>query len=318
MGKTSIEWTDARWNPLVGCSEVSPGCANCYAARLAATRLREIPTYKGLAIGKIERIPGEKGSSRFQRGAIRWTGEIRCLPGRLGEPQGWRKPRRIFVCDMGDLFHENTPHEFLLQIFRAMADAPQHTYQILTKRADRMMAFLKAFAHVEQFHPMREDCVWPWPNVWCGVSVENQHFADERIPLLLDTPAAIRFISAEPLLGPVLLTGNLSSDGARPEGIRTNFLTGQWFDHTGYEQTKNDTNPHGFPRLKIDWVICGGESGPNARPMHPDWARGLRDQCQAAGVPFFFKQWGKHCPWADIGRELDGRTWDEFPPAVKP
>jgi protein gp37 len=327
MGKTSIEWTDASWNPIVGCTEVSPGCANCYAARLAASRLAHVPAYKGLAI-----IPPNE-AVRGQR-HVRWTGKVRWLRERRDEPKRWKKARRIFVCDMGDLFHEDVKDEWIEHVMTVFMDCKRHTFQVLTKRPERMFAW---FSKEWKIHGH-----WakPLPNVWLGVSVENQHFAFERIPLLLDTPAAVRFLSCEPLLGPLDLTCNLSSDGVRPDGIRTNFLTGQWWDHTGYEQTRNENNPHGFPRQKLDWVICGGESGPHARPMHPDWARSLRDQCQAAGVPFFFKQWGEWGPpfaegpeehigpqfmktesgdWLTkigkklSGRLLDGREWNEFP-----
>jgi protein gp37 len=316
MGKTSIEWTDASWNPIVGCTEISPGCANCYAARLAATRLRNTPQYKGLA---TIHNPGE----------ARWTGEVRNIFGLdhkvLEEPLHWRKPRRIFVCDMGDLFHEDVQDEWLHSVFWTILSCPRHTFQILTKRADRMKEFMtKYYTAKESGLPK------PLPNVWLGVSVENQHFADERIPLLLATPAAVRWISAEPLLGPVDL------DSERRDGLHA--LGCGVPDHKCLPMCRG-----------IDWVVCGGESGPGhagacgntgARPMHPDWARSLRDQCQAAGVPFFFKQWGEWGPpfgegpmehigpqfmktesgdWLTkigkkkAGRLLDGRTWDEFP-----
>jgi protein gp37 len=287
VGKTLIEWTDASWNPIVGCTEVSPGCVNCYAARLAATRLSGVPAYKDLAI--------------LSNAKPRWLGNVAFLPERLEEPLHWKKPRRIFVCDMGDLFHEDVEMWQQTLIFRTIKDCPQHTFQILTKRADRMWTYMRTI-------PVR-------PNVWLGVSVENQRFADERIPLLLETPAAVRFISAEPLLGLVHVR--------------------RWMPHPD----------EGLPR--IDWVIAGGESGPHARPMHPDWPHRLLDQCQAAGVPFFFKQWGiwlhanqmegtfqekldsisKHTLVRDqgkgdiyfkvgkkkAGRLLDGREWNEFP-----
>lgn len=273
MGKTSIEWTDASWNPIVGCTEISPGCANCYAARLAATRLRNTAAYEGLAT--LERVGGIP-----EKNASRWTGEVRFLTERLEEPLHWKRPRRIFICDMGDLFHEAVHGDWIDQVIHIIDQCPQHTFQVLTKRAQRMHDFLRHYPVKENMHP--------------GVSVENQHFADERIPLLLDTPAAVRWISAEPLLGPVDL------------------LHQYW--------------PLGG-NLGINWVVCGGESGSGARPMHPDWARSLRDQCQAAGVPFFFKQWGAWSP-SDItlreskmirmakkkaGRLLDGREWNEFP-----
>lgn len=294
MGKTSIEWTDASWNPIVGCTEISPGCANCYAARLAATRLRNTPQYKGL-------------SERPEGCYARWTGEVRFLQDRLEEPLHWRKPRKIFVCDMGDLFHEKVLDEWIGKIVQMMWRCPQHVFQILTKRPERMKELFSGYTEYTTFFRGN-----PLPNVWLGVSVENQHFADERIPLLLETPAAVRFVSAEPLLGEV--------------------------------------NLRAWPvtRPGIHWVICGGESGANARPMHPDWARWLRDQCEACSIPFFFKQWGEwlHATQMEAamtateldllskgtlcrdtgsgdlyfkvgkkraGRLLAGREWNEFP-----
>lgn len=325
MGKTSIEWTDASWNPIVGCTEVSPGCANCYAARLAATRLKNVPSYKGLSVlrhGKRQDIPFLADGSFAIR--PRWTGEVRFLPERLEEPLHWRKPRRIFVCDMGDLFHESIDFSWIGDIWRQMAKCPQHTFQVLTKRPARMLEFLSQAENYRKTGVTPDALFdhWPLPNVWLGVSVENQHFADERIPLLLQTPAAVRFISAEPLLGSINL--NCVKDGKN------------------YNDTVGGIRSI---RPNLDWVIAGGESGPNARPMHPDWARGLRDQCQAAGVPFFFKQWGQWVPWdpsgklstktalkgfcgtapkfeeqwmvgvgkKKSGRLLDGREWSEFP-----
>lgn len=240
MGKTSIEWTDASWNPIVGCTEISPGCANCYAARLASTRLSTTPAYRDLAV--VDHEPLGSGKKR-----PRWNGQLRFSQKVLNEPLHWKTPRKIFVCDMGDLFHQAADTGWIRSVFDVIVQCPQHTFQILTKRADLMRAFMVTWA------PAAARFL---PNVWLGVSVENQHFADERIPLLLNTPAAVRWISAEPLLGPLRLV---------------------------VEQGLN-------------WVVCGGESGSNARPMHPDWARSLRDQCQAVGVPFFFKQWGEWLP----------------------
>jgi protein gp37 len=284
MGKTSIEWTDASWNPIVGCTEISPGCANCYAARLAATRLRNLADYKGLAT-----IP-----------PARWTGEVRFLGDRLNEPLHWIKPRRIFVCDMADLFHEAVQAEWIEKIFYVMLKAPHHTFQVLTKRPERMQKFIsKEWRYGTGTRTFL-------PNVWAGTSVENRHFKT-RIEWLRATPARIRFLSLEPLLHDLGLV-----------------------DLRG-----------------IDWVIVGGESGPGARPMHPDWVRSLRDQCQARGVAFFFKQWGEWIHISQIeqaltpkeidalslntrcrendqdiffqigkkrsGRLLDGREWSEFP-----
>lgn len=239
---TPIEWTDATWNPITGCSVVSKGCTNCYAMRLAGTRLQHHPSRAGL--------------TRDTKAGPVWTGEVRLNKQWLNQPLYWRKPRRIFVCAHGDLFHHAVPDAWIDRVFMAMQVAPQHTFQVLTKRPERMRTYLKR--HWPQ----------PLPNVWLGTSVEDQETADQRLYSLLDTPAAVRWISAEPLVGPVVL--------------REHHL---W-------QEENCTAPLGA----LHWVVVGGESGLGARPMHPEWARALRDQCQAAGVPFFFKQWGAWLP----------------------
>jgi protein gp37 len=275
------------------------------------------------------------------------------LPERLDQPRRWAKPRRIFVNSMSDLFHKDVPDEYIAQVWQVMATTPRHTYQILTKRPARMRSWLNRCARWDgyithngepvssyggsglivgypdapvrrpgwdtgprggklRYKPEPVSWGWPLPNVWLGVSVESQQWADIRIPALLDTPAAVRFLSCEPLLGPV--------------NLRTDLMVGMACD----------------PPDGIGWVIAGGESGPGARPMHPDWARSLRDQCQAADVPFLFKQWGEWRPLAGnecaqigdewpagtragmcrrigkkaAGRELDGRTWDEYPSEI--
>lgn len=281
--KTKIEWTDATWPVVTGCREVSPGCANCYAARLTATRLKHHPAYSGLAV--------------IQNGHPRFTGEVRCRLEILDWPLHWRRPRRIFVADMGDLFHETVPEQFIRETLGVMAMAWRHTFQVLTKRPVRMRTILselsvekcllawansaarkksKAPGNLAAAH-LPERLHWSLQNVWVGVSAENQNFADERIPLLLQTPAAVRFVSCEPLLGPVDLRNYLAIPTVVDRGKQNEPIL---------------RNPH----PSLDWVIVGGESGPNARPMHPDWARSLRDQCAAAGVPFFFKQWGEWSP----------------------
>ena len=250
---TKIEWTDATWNPIVGCSVVSPGCTNCYAMRLAGGRLREHPSRQGLtAPSKADPV---------------WTGEVRLIEGALDQPLRWARPRRIFVCAHGDLFHENVPDEWIDRVFAVMALAPRHSFQVLTKRPERMRDYFGRWLG----YP------WPLPNVWLGVSVEDQARADERLPILLDTPAAALFVSAEPLLGPVDLTKYMhDSDCA--------------FASIGPIEPCTCSEPR---EVGLDWVVVGGESGPGARPMHPDWARSLRDQCAAARVPFFFKQHGE-------------------------
>lgn len=296
---TKIEWTDATWNPIVGCTRVSEGCVNCYAERFAA------------------RFPDRFGGvSRMTEYGPRWTGKIVLRPEALNLPLRWRKQRRIFVNSMSDLFHENVEFAHIVAIFRVMAIAQHHTFQILTKRPQRMLEVmnllpeaLKTIFPAEK-HPEVNAPGWPLPNVWLGVSVENQRAADERIPLLLQTPAAVRFLSCEPLLGPVDLKPYLEP----------------------YIRTKHDGSKRGtvWADPGIDWIIVGGESGPGARPMHPDWVRSIRDQCKAAEVPFFFKQWGEwklswmagEYQWMRVGKKaagrlLDGRTWDEFPVVVR-
>lgn len=244
---SAIEWTDATWNPTVGCSRVSPGCDGCYAIGVAHRAMQ--PAHEGLTI----RRPGERPD---------WTGEVRCLPDRLDVPLRWRKPRRVFVDSMSDLFHASVPEVFIGQVFETMAVTQQHTYQVLTKRPQRMYDVMSAaFERVGV----------SLPNVWLGTSIESDRYAF-RADYLRATPAAVRFLSLEPLLGPL------------PS-----------LDLTG-----------------IDWVIVGGESGPGARPMHPAWVREIRDRCVEAGVALFFKQWGNWRPgpasWTHRV-ELDGTYW---------
>jgi protein gp37 len=202
-------------------------------------------------------------------------------PGRLDQPLRWKKPRRIFVCSMGDLFHEDVSEEWIDKVIGTMYLAPQHTFMVLTKRPERMLRYMK---------PDNYDTrTWPIKNLWLGVTAENQEMADLRIPILLQTPAAKRFVSVEPMLGPVYLRPFLPHEFNRePHCPWCEDCIPNRGDWDGWKETRE--GKHG-PFL--DWVICGGESGPGARPMHPDWPRSLRDQCQAAGVPFFFKQWGE-------------------------
>lgn len=299
---TGIEWTDTTWNPVIGCTPVSPGCLNCYAATMAR-RLE--------AMGKPEYAPREywdppssnaDGSdaraaklthtiriAEVRNGRAVFTGEVRCLEDRLTDPLRWRKPRRVFVNSMSDLFHESVPFEFIDRVFAVMALCPQHTFQVLTKRPDRMAEYLRPDGGVRLAAAIRdivgrsrgdesvsqtEEAVRRYdnaggvlPNVWLGTSAENQATADERIPHLLRCPAAVRFLSCEPLLGPVDLSLFLwCMDGERRHG-RLN---------------------------RLHWVIVGGESGPKARPCDVEWIRSIVRQCKDAGVPCFVKQLGKH------------------------
>ena len=306
--KSGIEWCDATWNPVVGCKRVSPGCDHCYAARESSGRLRRLPLYAGLAECGV------------------FSGEVRLVPQRLDQPIRWKRPRRIFVNSMSDLFHPDVPEAFIEQVLVVMSRAEQHTFQLLTKRPQAMSAILSKWYH--RGHLFGDDAPGattprtgligngarlPLSNLWLGTSIESDRYAF-RADHLRSTPAAVRFLSLEPLLGPL------------PS-----------LDLTG-----------------IDWVIVGGESGPDARPMHPDWASDVRDRCVAGGVPFLFKQWGTWVPLRElptgsvplprqsrsnkarlVGDErderpvyvlrasrtgevtdphrLDGRVWDEYP-----
>lgn len=269
--KTGIEWTDASWNPVTGCNKVSAGCKNCYA-------LRDWP-----------RLSANPASIYFSR---EFT-DVRCHTERLEQPLRWNKPRMIFVNSMSDLFHDDVPFEFIDQVFAVMALAKQHVFQVLTKRPVRMYKYLcdlhpgsARVLSIRQasvpFVALAGNPAWPirfpLPNVWLGVSVEDQATADERIPLLLQTPAAVRFVSAEPLLAPVDIRDYLEFYVPNPPFQDKDAAFG------------------------LDWVICGGESGPRARPMHPQWVRSLRDQCASTGTPFLFKQWGE---WVDCDNGHD-------------
>ncbi|MCG6115057.1 MAG: phage Gp37/Gp68 family protein [Mesorhizobium sp.] len=289
---SSIEWTEATWNPITGCSLASAGCRHCYAARLAATRLKHHPSRKGLA-----RL-NAAGEAKF-------TGELRFNEEWLTQPLRWRRPRMIFVVAHGDLFHENVPDEWIDRIFAVMALAPQHTFQVLTKRSKRMRAYVSDWELKELLRirlteagKSRDDLVWPLPNVWLGVSCEDQATATARIPDLLATPAAIRFVSAEPLLGKI----DFSKIAQPNMGFGPFWLNALQAGEMGWYSDEAATKPTEADPLAfsgdpaIDWIIVGGESGENARPMHPDWARSIRDQCKAAATAFFFKQWGSWAP----------------------
>jgi protein gp37 len=246
MAETSIEWTDATWNPVAGCTVLTAGCTNCYAMRMAA-RLEAMGTrkYRGL-------------TRKSGRRAV-WTGRIRLDHESLGTPRTWSKPRKVFVNSMSDLFHEAVPVQFIARVWEVMKDTPRHTYQILTKRPERMAQVLAQ----KSFEVL--------PNVWLGTSVEDERVLD-RLDAIRRVPAAIRFVSLEPLIG----------------SVAQGDLTG------------------------IDWAIVGGESGPRAREMNPEWVDEIEAMCRRSGTAFFFKQWGGKNKKA-AGRLLRGRTYDELP-----
>lgn len=364
--RTSIEWTDATVNAVNGCSVCSPGCTNCYAMRLAGTRMRNHPTREGL-------------TTDSKAGPV-WNGRVRFNETALMQPLHWTKPRKIFWNAHGDLFHPAVPDAWIDKCFAVMALTPQHVHQVLTKRSARMREY---FAETWQPAPARtidmrghgpdievpaetrpgdrwdqinaaiDDITtdgvfnqarfwtkdgsligrpaWPrlpLPNVWLGVSVEDQERANERIPDLLATPAAVRFLSCEPLLGPLDLTSikaprypDEPEDSLAIDWRFDALTTGDyyWFD---VEDGVGDCGDGPYRDARIDWVIVGGESGPGSRPMHPDWARSLRDQCAGATIggdpapiPFLFKQWGDWAlspsPEATISVRPARRDWME-------
>jgi len=226
--------------------------------------------------------------------------DIQCHEDRLEQPFHWRKPGMVFVNSMSDLFHENVPFEFIFEVFRIMAECKRnksgHVFQILTKRPARMLEFMLEVMTIAYYNnwTYTELGGEPLENVWLGVSVEDQAMADERIPILLQTPAAVRWVSYEPALGEVDLTSDIIMHSIRYKTVGEN----------PYFYPKGKYSFHGFPIL--DWVVCGGESGHGARPMHPDWARKVRDDCVSAGVPFFFKQWGEWATFDDMPVEYQG------------
>jgi protein gp37 len=313
--KSKIEWTDTTWNPIVGCAHISEGCENCYAAR-HAWRMGHNPKTRGVYVDLAHKTSA---------GRLRWTNQVRLVRDRLEQPLRWRRPRRVFVCSMADWCHPSVPHSFRSTLLALAMITARHTYQFLTKRSDTL---LETFGYINRSsslglyqHGVQKeraqlyadsyewglrlngwlDGPWPLPNVWLGATVESSRHLG-RIDRLRQCPAAVRFLSCEPLLS----------------SLGTLDLTG------------------------IDWVIVGGESGPGARPMHPGWVREVRDQCQARGVAFFFKQWGEWSADRELigertrtrwsrpaglpawprmyrvgkrlaGRHLDGCIWDEMP-----
>lgn len=296
--KSRIEWTDATWNPITGCAPISEGCANCYAKREAEGRLR-----------------GKHGYPQDEPFRVVFHAD------KLEQPLKWSRPRKIFVCSMGDLFHEDVPDMSIVNVFAVMAEARQHKFLVLTKRPERMSEIIShpTIANDVWVKTSRglgsESAVWPLPNVWLGVTAENQLRADERIPVLLQIPAAKRFVSVEPMLGPVDISpwdkcnacGKLRSS-FDPDGV----MGKPWnsmFCHMHYDPESSCEGS--YAKSALDWVICGGETGANARPLHPDWVRGLRDQCREAQVPFFFKSWGEWVSTYD--RDIDDPDWRNCP-----
>jgi protein gp37 len=294
-----IYWT-MRCNPIVGCTKCSPACDHCYAERLHTQR------HKALLAGK--RMP-ECYSEPFDH--------VRFLPERLAQLQVGGEPQRFFACNMSDMFHSGVREEWQRAIFQAFAARPRHTFCVLTKRWRQMRDFITTHK------PDYVHAAWPLPNVWLGATIWDQASADRAVPVLLDTPAAKRFVSVEPMLGPVDLGPGLDSSWRRCRTCGAEALA--LMDSPECDCADPNYAEPGEPVADwvslhaLDWVICGGETGAKARPMHPDWPRSLRDQCQDAGVPFFFKQWGEWAPGEEDGKHdhiiitTSGADWDKLP-----
>lgn len=294
--ESGIAWTDETWNPIRGCTRVSPGCENCYAERTAARFSDYGQAYYGLAVRKLKTLgEGDNGA----RTVPRWTGHVRTVPEHLRDPLKWKRPRRIFVNSMSDLFHEKLGFERDIDpIFAVMGAAERHTFQVLTKRPKRMLEYVLEYERRVQERIPR--------NIWLGVTAEDQQRADERIPLLLQTPAAVRFVSVEPQL----------------EHVDLKTWTASWADcpacergHVGFDEEGCCTacGADVVFHYGLDWVICGAESGPGARPFDEAWARSLRDQCASAGTAFFYKQALDATGHKVSTPEIDGRRWTDFP-----
>lgn len=333
MGDTKIEWAMKSWNPMTGCTKISPGCKNCYACRMS------------------KRLVGRAGYPADD------PFRVTLHPDRLEQPLHWKNPRRVFVASMGDLFHEDVPFEFILGVFSIIERCPQHTFIILTKRPEGAREFFDEVAIDNSDVGLSGwnillDCL----NIYLGVTAENQEQADKRIPILLTIPAAVRFVSVEPMLEGI--------DLLKMQPNHYTLINSLEGCETAFRGMSMEPSSD-YTGKKLDWVICGGESGSGARPMHPDWARSLRDQCVEAGISYFFKQWGEYqeiyrfnsfLHWVNkasthvdrnciclgskgtvcrtgkdfaahqfpvvvmrkvgkkaAGRELDGQTWSEFP-----
>lgn len=304
MTATTIEWADRVWNPVTGCTKVSQGCKHCYAETIANRFFaRQYPAIED------ERDFG-RGKEPYLRPRV-FT-DVATHADRLDAPLRWRKPSRIFVNSMSDLFHEDVPDEFIAAVFGIMASCPQHTFLILTKRPERARSWFAALAsaaalvsdgdgevrwcikHLDQHITRSFHCVlpaWPLPNVHLGVSVEDQATADQRIPILLQTPAAVRWVSYEPALGPVDFTDIVVGRGSGSEH-HINALS---------MEDDNIEDDEEYSGACLDWLVVGGESGPKARPCRVEWVRAAVDQCRDAVVPVFTKQLGANVQWGRVG-----------------
>lgn len=346
QGEHGIAWTEETWNPIRGCTRVSEGCRNCYAERVAARFSDVGQPYHGLA--RLVPVGHDDRTGAVLKTVPRWTGDVMYVKDHILDPVRWRKPRLIFVNSMSDLFHPGVPDEWIDRIVAVMALAEQHTFQVLTKRPERMLQYLVNLSNGgdktierlgdaifmeaggEACQMLRGRLVLPLPNVWWGTSAEDQETFDKRTCLLKQTPAAVRWLSLEPLLGPIDM-GKVTIGTVK--GKQDPLLYSAFWEGT-IPFDEYDVKMH-----KIDWVVVGGESGPGARPMNAEWARDIRDECIVAGVPYFFKQWGEWLPFGQesrgadggpivnvnetvpfihigkrmAGRLLDGKEWSEYP-----
>lgn len=297
MGDTKIEWAERVWNPVRGCSPVSEGCRNCYAARFAHRFSGPGQPYEGL--------------TRLTDSGPKWTGKVREVPEMLIEPLGTKKPSTFFVNSMSDLFHDDVSEAFIDRVIEVMMACPQHLFLVLTKRPHNLEQKLYGITGRILIRVLGGgDYV---PNLWLGVSVENQQAADERIPQLFSVPAALYWVSMEPLLGKIDIEDWLMPTCRLCKGSMSIPVSG------GGIPCNRCLDHQGIDPMRLGWVVCGGESGYGARPMDVAWVDSIRKQCQVAGVPFFFKHWGMFDEMGNkvgkkkSGRKLDGKTWDESP-----
>ena len=284
---SNIEWTDETWNPLAGCTKVSEGCRNCYAMKMAqriaaAADVRAAKGEKLTARQEAYRLVTKRTNDELATPLPQWNNVVVPIPEALEEPYGWKQPRRVFVNSMSDLFHEDVPFKFIAEVFTTMAQTSRHTYQVLTKRPKRLLEFFEWNYPGMSFKDAVDDWLGSWLNVWFGVSVENQEEAEKRIPILLQVPAAVRFLSCEPLLGRIDLVGYGESQAP-------------WqYAASGLAWSESACCYERLGKPGLGWVIAGGESGTDARPNEIKWTATIIEQCHRAGIPCFHKQVGAH------------------------
>lgn len=312
--KNKIGWCDQTWNPIIGCDKISDACKECYAEKMAGRLCRMKSTYYYLNVIDYDINPHGEITTKG------WNGKTHLVESALQKPLKRKNPTKYFVCSMGDLFHESVDFDWIDKVMAIIARSKQHTFQILTKRPKRMKEYFNDSDRNRLIH--NQNCNigkpvnhfnWPLENLWLGITVENQKRANERIPILLEIPAKVRFVSIEPMLGEIILSVLKDTQ----DGVTGfyNVLRG-YSCHESYHVSRKDDIYKEIP--KLDWVICGGETGQNARPMKREWVENLLNQCKSANIPFFFKSWGtcqefKGLKKLSASHLIDSKEYKEFP-----